>query len=467
MVGRRKRSMGNDSGDSRSSVVETARAESRRKSRGESVFPYDTIIGKSEAEVERELDQLQRATRTTVDTGCEWLLRQIHPRGPIMGERNMAFVYKPLWALAATGHTEAARRILDWLELNAVQANGDVFFPDEAGLLRDGSRLYRAVTVLRSACLLSHSLARNEGVRTRLHQYQDPATGGVYSYIGEDSARPDFPERCNVLECAFFGEYALASDSLDAALACGQWLASLVDQNRAFMEEQGRFYWHALRNGTVDTDVGAGEEYGKVLTTRPARQMNYPGWVTGCCIAFLADLYTALRAKWSMSEDECRPYLELALTLADYEAQMPLETYHFPSKCKVAWGAGSLLSALVESGSDSEKSYDDAYRIGKRTYLYTFLGTRLESGAWGAEFYPLSTDAPELAFDYRTMEGISTVASQEPSVEPETSVVLPAIEITGENVAELSYLAAGVRKFARMRADRREAADSRRVTAGV
>jgi hypothetical protein len=409
------------------------------------VFPYDTLKGKPSDAIRSELRQITEATRMTVDRGCDWLLGQITPAGPILNERNMTYLYKPIWAFGATGRADVLIRLLDWCQENVLQPNGDLFFPEEPGQVRDGNRLYRAVTIMRNAHSVGHALAENSAVRERLHQYQDPTTGAVYPYIGEDPARPAFPDRCNVLECTFFGEYAIAAGNREGATAAGRWLLHLIEQNEDFMSERGLFYWNASQDGTLDTEVGPGQEYNKVLPNRPARQANYPGWVMGCCIAFLSDLYDALITRWSTPDVQASSYLDAARKLASYEAVMPLETYHFPSKCKVAWGAGRLLSVLLAHRPDDQDAIDNAYRIGKRTYLYTFLGTRLASGGWGPEYYPLSSEAPELAYDYRTLEGLSAVPVDEGAEKSGTSIMLSAAEITGENTAELQYFAIGVK----------------------
>jgi hypothetical protein len=367
-----------------------------------------------------------------------------------MGEQAMPYIYKPLWAFGAAGDVETTARLLDWCEKHALQDNGDLFFPQEKGILRDGNRLYRAATIMRNAPPIGHPLAQNEAVFRRLHQYQDPTTGGVYPYIGEDPARPQLPDNCNVLEGAFFGEYALAAGSVEAAARCGRWFVSIVDQNRAHMADSGRFYWQARRDGSLCVDVGSNEEYSKVLTNRPTSQANYPGWVIGCSIAFLADLYLTVMTGSDSETTDAECYIDAARELAAYEAAMPLETYHFPSKCKVAWGAGSLLKALLETNPDDD-AIDDAYRIGKRTYLYTFLGTRQAEGFWGPEYYPLSDDVLARAYDYRTMEGLSSVppdtsglGDNEGSVD-QAYLFLPSVEITGENLAELQYFTTACR----------------------
>jgi hypothetical protein len=168
------------------------------------------------------------------------------------------------------------------------------------------------------------------------------------------------------------------------------------------------------------------------------------GWVIGCGIAFLADLYDALRERWDREEDAAE-YLDAALALLAFEDEMPYESYFYPSKCKVAWGAGVLSSVLTKYGLATDEAMDKIYRAGKRSYLYTFLATQRVDGSWSDVYYPSSSAGPEVDFDYRLATNIDCLPV-DPAVpyESATGAVLNGIEITGEFIAELEYLKQGV-----------------------
>ena len=67
------------------------------------------------------------------------------------------------------------------------------------------------------------------------------------------------------------------------------------------------------------------------------------GWNPGTAMAYLVVLYEAMRTRWDYTEEQARGYLDAAIELLDFEATTLLDTYLWPSKCKVAWGAGDLL----------------------------------------------------------------------------------------------------------------------------
>src|SRR5205823_2714079 len=95
--------------------------------------------------------QFAGAMRITLDRARDWLRGQMAPEGPILRERSLSFVYKPIWGLSSLGEEQLLRTMLDWVEEQALQPTGDIFLPEEEGLGRDAFRHYRMVTMLRCA----------------------------------------------------------------------------------------------------------------------------------------------------------------------------------------------------------------------------------------------------------------------------------------------------------------------------
>ncbi len=162
--------------------------------------------------------------------------------------------------------------------------------------------------------------------------------------------------------------------------------------------------------------------------------------MVGCVAAFLTDLVSRGTAPSSASLEA---YWEAAVELMAFEDRMPIETYYFPSKCKVAWGAGRLLEEVAKLDPLPVALADQLYRIGRRTFQHTMLGTMRPNGTWGDVFYPLLPSGPEVDFDYRTLAGISALPDST-GYKSETACLLPGIEVTGEFLAELLYLQRGV-----------------------
>lgn len=399
--------------------------------------PYETLIGKSRQTIIRELEQVIGAAKIALLEGSQWMLGQRAPNGPIMAERDISYVYKCIWGAYAAGLDQFyINEMLDWLQKHALQPSGDFFFPEEAPDHRVDTRAYRQLVFMKFAALLDHPLVHDPRVMHRMCQYQDSRTGGCYYYIGEDPANPETPDFLAVGDTAFFGEFALAAGQKEAAVKAGEWMLSVVQQNVHHMTTDGIFYCLADRDGALIIDVGAGEKIFKTINNRDANQM---GWNIGCAIALLADVYDALRGTWGYAPDEAQVYLDAALAMLDFEDSMPLYTYFYPSKCKVVWGAAQLLRTLLRYGLAAEGHLDSLYRISKRVFLYTFLGSQLPDGSWPAVHYPLTDDAPELQFDYRVLKGL-TLYPSDPIPDTTTSSYLPAVEVVGEILGEIGAM---------------------------
>lgn len=403
-------------------------------------LPYDTLIGKSKQAIVDELEQLIGAAKISLAEGGNWLVSQHAPNGPIMRERDISYVYKCVWGEHAAGVDRSyVTRLLDWVYENALQPNGDLFFPEELPDHRDDTRVYRALTMFKFAALLDHPLIHDERIIKRVLQYQDPETGGCFYFIGEDPARPQLPDSIAVGDTAFFGEFTLASGLFDRALHTGAWMLKMVQDNLPHMKGEGIFYCTTDRKGALITDIRPGEKIFRTVNNWDANQM---GWNIGCAMAFLADLYDTARDKCGFSVQAAQKYLDAGLALADFEDTMPLYTYYYPSKCKVAWGAGNLLRILNKYGLGTEEQIDKLYRAGRRVLAVTFLGSQLADGSWPGIHYPLGDDAPELQIDYRIMKGLRLYPAE--LTGSKTSSYLPATEITGEFLGEIGALVDGL-----------------------
>ena len=408
--------------------------------------PYDTLLGKSKETVVRELEQLIGAAKITLAEGGQWLVNQHAPQGPVMRERDVSYVYKCVWGeyAARVGHHYVAE-LLDWLYRNALQPNGDLFFPEESPDHRIDTRVYRALTFLRFAALTGHPIARDTRILRRIREYQDPATGGCFYYIGEDPNQPELPSFIAVGDTVFFGEFALAADLKAEALGAGAWTLKMVQDNLCHMTTEGIFYTLTDCRGELMTDVKPGERIFKTVNNWDANQM---GWNVGCAMAFLGDLYETLLERWGSDSQAAQPYLDAALALVEFEDTMPAYTYCYPSKCKVAWGAGVLLRVLLRHGLGNPELFDKLYRAAKRVFVLTFLGSQRPDGSWPALHYPLSDDAPELQFDYRILKGLA-LNPAERIAESKTSSFLPAVEITGEFLGEIGAMVEGLEPLLR------------------
>jgi hypothetical protein len=214
----------------------------------------------------------------------------------------------------------------------------------------------------------------------------------------------------------------------------------MVQENVRHMMAEGTFYTLTDRHGRLITEVGPGERIFKTVNNWDANQM---GWNVGCAMAFLGNLYDTMLERWGFDAQAAQPYLDAALALVDFEDTMPVYTYYYPSKCKIVWGAGVLLRVLLKHSLGSEALFDKLYRVAKRVFVLTFLGSQRPDGSWPALHYPLTDDAPELQFDYRVLKGLA-LPPIDRIAESTTSSFLPAVEITGEFLGEIGAMIEGL-----------------------
>ena len=209
---------------------------------------------------------------------------------------------------------------------------------------------------------------------------------------------------------------------------------------------EGLRYTQVTPAGELITDVRPGERISKVVSTdRPKQEF----WHVGTAMAYLAVLYDVMRSEWGdaggdLAEDRARPYLDAALTLLDFEASMPLDTYLWPSKCKVGWGAGELLRVLVKYGLADADTLEKAYRVAERVAMFTFIDNQLADGGWPWMHYPLSEEIPEMAFSYKPLKNSLAVPPQRIESSPVKTIFLSREEITGEFLGEMKAIERGV-----------------------
>jgi hypothetical protein len=386
------------------------------------------------------MHHLLGAVRTCIQKGGNFLIGRLAPNGPIMKERCLQYVHKSTWGMYACGiDHRIISKMLDWTKKNALRPSGDFYFDDEPQEYKDQQRAYRALAFMKVAAWINHPLAKDSVVVNRLLQYQHKS-GGVFNYIGDDPKRVEEQPTLGALNTSFFGHLMIGLNRKNEAIKAGDWICRLVEANRKYMAEEGEMFTCVTTDGTLETDMKPGEEYTKMVTNR---QFKQEFWQVGTCMSYLATLYDKLRGSWKETASDAKRYLDDALTLLDYEATMPLETYLWPSKCKVAWGAGDLLRVLVKYGGSEEK-IDRASKIGEKVALNTFIGNQLSNGGWSSMHYVLSSNEPALRYDYKPLFDLTCVPSPDMKIPGSNTIYLPAEEITGEFLGEMKAFEVGL-----------------------
>jgi hypothetical protein len=379
------------------------------------------------------------AIRISLAQGGHFLTSRISPNGPILRERSVSYIHKATWGMYAAGvDNDIIAQLFDWAEREALRDNGDFYFEDEPPGYKDMQRVYRPLTFGKVAAWIDHPLIRKPKVIDRILQYQHEKSGGVFNYIGDDPKNVEEPPTIGSLNTSFFGHLMIALDDKERALTAGDWVRHWVDANRTAMTE-GQLFTLMTKEGELVIDIPAGERIGGIVDTRHPKQEF---WQVGAPMAYLAVLYDTMRSRWGSTNEEAYPYLEGALALLDFESMMPLDTYLWPSKCKVAWGAGEVLRALVKHHQGTPELKEKAYRAAERVAILTFLDNQLSNGGWPCMHYPFSESIPEMAYGYKVLK--NTVWVPQEYIKGSRTNFLPSEEITGEFLGEIKSVEQGV-----------------------
>jgi hypothetical protein len=391
----------------------------------------------------RELQHLLNGIRTSLQQGSNWLVSRIAPNGPICGVESVEYCHKATWGLYVTGvDQKILHKVLDWLGEKALRNNYDFYFEDEPQTHKDLQRVYRPLSFIKVGAWIGHPLAKNEQVINRILQYQH-TSGGVFNYIGDNPDEIEEPEFIGALDTSFFGHFMIALNQKERAIKAGDWLVKFVEANTNPMKDEGVLYCNMSIDGTLITDVDPDDPNGAVNLVDRAQ----PTWQTGTVMAYLSVLYDTLREKWGYTDSDAEKYLKATYPVIEFEDRMPLYTYFWPSKCKVAWGGGELLRVLVKYDKGTAELTEKAYRATKNTVVYTFIDNQLLHGGWANEHYPLSKSAPEYYYDYKPIKGISNVPDKPTENANSKTIYLPGEELTGENLGELKSAEKGIEAY--------------------
>ncbi len=200
-------------------------------------------------------------------------------------------------------------------------------------------------------------------------------------------------------------------------------------------------YTQMTPDGQLVTNVQEGEHISKIVDNKHPKQEF---WQVGTAMAYLSVLYETMLERWGHTAEQAQPYLDCAFTLLDFENTMPLETYLWPSKCKVGWGAGELLRILVKYKQDAQQ-IEAAYHIAQKVAIFTFIDNQLSHGGWPCLHYPLSEFAPEMRFQYKPLKGVVNVPEER--IPNSHTIFLPGEEITGEFLGEMKSIEVGVTNY--------------------
>jgi len=274
--------------------------------------------------LEEKIAQYEQTRRRGVD----FLLSCIGKDGVVADAGRPRFgYYRVPWALAISGETGAAARVLDWVERDCMDGDGRI----HGGVDWDPepnktTNTYAETCIAYGAMLLRRfDIARKTMSVAR--EFQDQSTGGVFMTRGETGPNG----RQLLFPTCQYGMTATIAGDLPSAIAVGAWLERLWN---AQPELPDRLYtiWTADRGLATEVPDGENRRH-YVNEASDIWQYHYNGGIAAAC---LAHIYMATgEERW--------------ITLARKFQQFSMDTIdgQFQTKqvCKSAWGSGLISLA--------------------------------------------------------------------------------------------------------------------------
>lgn len=286
--------------------------------------------------------------------GVEFILAAIEDDGAVPRIPHRVTFYRVPWTLAVSGETEAAHRVLSWIERTGLRDDGEFH-----GGLTGNTSANRCFASYPETCLAygAQLLRRFDLARRAMdwaNRFHDPASGGIF--MDHDRIGPDDPQL--IFLTAQFGMTAALMGRLDVARSVGHWFRRLWE---AQPELPNRLYtiWRPLSG--LATSVPDGENRLHYINERQEiRQLHYNGGIAAACLTHIA---------MATGEPE---WLTLARAYQQFSIDSTPGQFETRQVCKSAWGSGLLTLA---TGSD-------AYVTWLQTMGDWFVAGQEADGCW-------------------------------------------------------------------------------------
>jgi hypothetical protein len=275
-----------------------------------------------------QLAQFEAARRN----GVNFLLAHIGENGEIaaaLGRLRVTY-YRFPWALAVSGETSAAFRVLGWIERNGLGEDGQFHGGVAWDAAANASTNTYPETILAYGSVLLRRLDIARKAMAFAKRYHDGETGGIF--MTRERTGPNDPQM--LFPTAQFGMSAVMTGDIEAAARTGEWFARLWD---AQPDLPDRLYTIWTRAGGLATEVPEGERAAHYINeAQQERQLHYNG---GIAASFLSQLYMATGdERWL---DHARQYQRFSMNSCE-------EQFLTKQVCKSAWGAGLLYLATKD-----------------------------------------------------------------------------------------------------------------------
>ena len=277
-----------------------------------------------QSSVDEKITQYEQTRRRGVD----FLLSCIGSDGVVADAGRPRFgFYRVPWALAVSGETNAAARVLDWVERACMgddgRIHGGVEWDPEPNKT---TNTYAETCIAYGAMLLRRfDIARKTMSFARL--FQDPSTGGVFMTRGEmgPSGRQLLFPTCQ------YGMTATISGDLPLAIAVGEWLERLWNAQPELPE---RLFTMWTAEGGLATEIPDGENRRHYINeANDVWQYHYNGGIAAACLSHL----------FMATGDE--RWINLARNFQLFSMDTIEGQFQTKQVCKSAWGSGLISLA--------------------------------------------------------------------------------------------------------------------------
>jgi hypothetical protein len=261
--------------------------------------------------------------------GAEWLLDQQTAAGnwrQLDAEVYDAY-YKGSWALASTGHLDAAHRLLTHVQRKFLTPDGDLE-PRLGPLHTSIARHYSSAYAVLGAQKLDRYEIAVPALRFLLSQ-QNPDHGGFYSI----KTQPGEPTRSDSMSTSMCGVACLATGQVAAAVRAGDYLIRMGEMQPA---PSDRFYATLDDEGRLVTEFPPELAEWRVVQAAQPKQRWF---AVGLPFAFAVLLHASTGEK---------RFSDLAEWLFAFQSR-GAEPWDVPSSGKAGWSCSMLYRSTGEA----------------------------------------------------------------------------------------------------------------------